>query len=161
MREPLITLIWWTILAALFPWFAPLVAFGIYRVIAAWIHPFSVIILCACVASATTWTLWIIDNKLHTIFEKQKRNDPEGKSRTWKVRRRFDQTFSVVKNPSILFIWITIGSASFIPDIFLIEFWRIKMKWKPFMLGIFCGKVITFWLMVYGVTLLTYLNDLF
>jgi len=108
----------------------------------------------------TTGTLWIIDNKLHTIFEKQKKNDPEGKSWTWKVRRRFDQTFSVVKNPFILFIGIILGSASFIPDIFLIEFGRIKMRRKPFMLAIFFGKVITFGLMVYGVTLLTYLNGL-
>jgi membrane protein YqaA with SNARE-associated domain len=154
MIREIIILIASTVAAVLFPRLAPFLAMAMYKVMNIGVHPAIIICLCSTIATCTTWVIWYLDNRIHAIFDRQRKNLPNEKSRTWRARRWFDQTFTLINNKTILFIAIAIGSASFIPDFFLVEFWRIKMKVKPFLTAIFFGKVLTYLILLYWLNLL-------
>ncbi len=146
-----IVLVILTTMGAVFaPWFAPLLIASVFHLMELWVPSFLIIIVCTITATITTTWIRFLNWRIHQYLQRFSKNKPDKKWRSWKLRRWFDKKFSIITNQKVLFIAIMIWSWSMIPDIFLVEFGRIKMKFQHFIIAVMLGKLWTYCLMVYG-----------
>ena len=137
--------------AVIAPWFAPFLVVLMYRLITLGVNPIIIILICWITAALTTSLIRYLWGILRNFFIKKNKNKQNKNWLTWKMRRWFDTTFSGVKNKKKLFGAITIASGTMIPDIFLVEFGRIKMNFRNFIIAIFIWKLANYTILLYWV----------
>ncbi len=138
-----------TIFTVFMPWFAPLLFTAVMHLIDLGISPVLIVAICSVTATmTTTWIRFLIE-KIHIYCDKYLNKTVKNKKWfSWHLRKRFDRKFSMVNNKFIIFLAIMFASGSMIPDAFLVEFWRIKLKYPVFITAIFIWKVMAYSILV-------------
>lgn len=148
MIRELLILIWSVMLAVLIPQLVGIVLFAIYRLLEQGVQVPVLILICAWAATMTTFLLYCFDDQMHHWIDTVIKPSKTGAFARFK--KRCSTKLASVSKSFWFRCGITIGSASIIPDLVLIEISRERMKKRYFFLAIMTGKIITYSILIGG-----------
>jgi len=137
-------------------WFTPLIIVLINRLLVVEISPFVILVLCMVAGAIGNVFLWYFDKEIHYLLDKKlklKKHDhlfAKKKGPIRKISHKMWEKIQFIENKYILFWAVMCASFSFIPDFFIVEFSRSKLKLSVFIFAMFFGKLIVYAPLIWG-----------
>lgn len=131
-------------------WLTPITLLVINRLLFHEADPFLILFICMFAAAIWDLLLRYFDEYIHIWMDhrlKIKKKDKITKHKRW-VARKFSHwiryKMQYIDNQIMLFFWVLCASFSFVPDFFIVEFSRKKMRISHFLPAMFLGKSIAY-----------------
>jgi len=137
-------------------WLTPLIIVIINRLLLIEIDPFMILAMCAVAAAVGDVLLWFFDGHIHTWLERRmkmkKQTQPVKKKKgfAYKFSHKIWEKLQHITNKKILLFSVGCASFSVIPDFFIVEFAREKLKLFHFVSVMFLGKFVVYAPLIWG-----------